>query len=56
MEKDILILTITYLKKVEQIRGTPALMTTIHQCDDNDFGDGSERFGICDLIGCKVEK
>ncbi len=47
--------TITYLQKVEQIQGTPSLMTTIHQCSDVNR-DGSKRFGICDLIGCKVTK
>jgi DNA-directed RNA polymerase subunit RPC12/RpoP len=48
--------TITYLQNVKQIQETPALMTMIHECDDIDSEDNSERFGICDLIGCKVEK
>jgi hypothetical protein len=43
--------SITYLQKVEHIRMTPALMITIHQCEY----ETGKRFGICDLVGCKVE-
>lgn len=45
----------TYIKKVEHIWGIPSLFLSIHQCDDTDLNDGSKRFGICDLIGCKEE-
>lgn len=49
--------SITYFQKVEQIWwGTPSLLLSLHQCDDTDLNDGSKRFGICDLIGCKVEE
>jgi DNA-directed RNA polymerase subunit RPC12/RpoP len=48
--------SITYLQNVKQIQQTPALYLSMHQCDDTDLNDWSERFGICDLIGCKVEK
>jgi hypothetical protein len=43
--------TITYLIRVNQMMDTPALMTMIHDCNDN---DDKSRFGIADLIGCKV--
>lgn len=48
--------SITYLQKVNQIQNTPSLYLSIHQCNDSDLIDKSERFGICDLIECKVEK
>jgi len=48
--------TITYLQTVGQIQRTPALITMIHRCNDTDLEDNSKRFGICDLIGCKVEE
>jgi len=47
--------TASYFQSVEQIRETPALMTAIHDCDDHGSGDKT-RFGIADLIGCKVEE
>jgi len=46
---------IDYLQNIEQIKNTPSLFLYTHKCCA-DFGDGSERFGICDLVGCKVEK
>lgn len=45
--------SVDFIQNVEQIRLTSSLMTTIHDCNDN---DDKTRFGIADLIGCKVEK
>jgi hypothetical protein len=47
---------IDYLVRVDQMKDTPALMTTIHFCDDHGDGKTKDRFGIADLIGCKVER
>jgi hypothetical protein len=44
---------VDFIQNVEQIRLTSSLMTTIHDCNDN---YDKTRFGIADLIGCKVEK
>lgn len=46
--------TITYLQRVAQILETSSLMTTLHNCDDN-RDEANDRFGIADLVGCKVE-
>ena len=42
---------IDFIMRVDQI--PQSAMTTIHDCNDN---EDKTRFGIADLIGCKVEK
>lgn len=45
--------TLDYLIDIKRIQSSPSLMITIHDCNDN---DDESRFGIADLIGCKVEE
>jgi hypothetical protein len=47
--------TLDFFIDVKQINQSPSLMTTIHFCDDQGDGKTKDRFGIADLIGCKVE-
>lgn len=41
-----------FLVDIRQIQSSPSLMITIHDCNDN---EDKSRFGVADLIGCKVE-